>query len=71
MQYTSQALIGVFKQGSFDHVGLSSASSGGHTLLATSLPFNPVTVDLPHSLTNSLGSEENGVLLCNLDELSK
>ena len=45
---------------------MSSASSGGHTLLA-SLPFNPVTVDLPHSL----GSEENGVLLCNLDELSK
>jgi hypothetical protein len=51
--------------------GLSSSGSGGHTLLTTSLPFNPVTVDLPHNLTNSLGSEENGVLLCNLDELSK
>ncbi len=40
-------------------------------LLTASLPFNPVTVDLSHGLTGSLTGEESGVLLCNLDDMSK
>lgn len=57
-------------------------SSGSSTLLiqpsqeqpspGTSLPLTPVTVDLPSiGGGNQSTNEESGVLLCNLDDLSK
>ena len=73
-------------QGNSQTITLSSlpqssivTSSGSNTILiqpdqasqsGTNLPLTPVTVDLP-SIGAQSTNEESGVLLCNLDDLSK
>ena len=46
-------------------------SSQDQTSPGTNLPLTPVTVDLPSIGGNQSTNEESGVLLCNLDDLSK
>ena len=75
----------ILLQGNSQTITLSSlpqssivTSSGSNTILiqpdqasqGTNLPLTPVTVDLP-SIGAQSTNEESGVLLCNLDDLSK
>ena len=80
--FTKKGLL----QGNSQTITLSSlpqssivTSSGSHSILiqpdqasqsGTNLPLTPVTVDLP-SIGAQSTNEESGVLLCNLDDLSK